>query len=144
MAMNITPPIPTDLGFIFKLNQHHSVQQNASTVAIENIDIAFLTQSTVAFCFNVCLLIFIISRNKLRNKKSTKIFLNLQSVHILLSITGTVTTFYLPDEAVIINNGLLMELFLTLIITSSDRYVAIQYPYKYEEISKRNVLVIIT
>ena len=72
-------------------------------------------------------------------------FMNLQIVHIILSITGIIHIFYSSNRVeVILNNGFLIEMFFSLMLTTVDRYVAISYPYTYEKLTTKEVLVAIT
>jgi hypothetical protein len=112
-------------------------------VKLEGIDIAFIVQATISLCFNVVLLVFISSQKTLRKEKSNQMFINLLHVHIIMAIAGVVAKVYLPDESAVINNGFLMEMFLSLIITSSDRYINIKFPYTYAHLTTNNIILII-
>ena len=101
-------------------------------------------QATVTLLLNATLFAFIISRRKLKMKKSNKFFLNLQTVNILQSASVIISLFYVDTKTeMLINNALLITMFLCLVITTIDRYTVIKFPYKYEKLKKGVVLLII-
>jgi len=110
------------------------------------LDVTNLLLMLSIFFVNIALFLFILTHKKLRNSKANKHFLNLQLVHLMLSVSGCCCVFlpsHHPIEEVIVNNGLLLQMFLALILTTLDRYLAIQYPYRYEKIKTRSVFRVI-
>ena len=110
----------------------------------KGVYISYLVQAGIPLLFNITLLVIIISRKKLISKKSNKLFINLQVVHILLCISGIVSKFYMSVEVVIFSNGCLVELFLSLILITSDRCINIKFPFEYENIKTKKVILMIT
>lgn len=111
-----------------------------------SVEIAFLVQASVCVCANAALLVFLSTQRELRCKVANQFFANLLVVHVVLNVIGIIakSRYHLRDEEIIINNGFLVEMFFSLIITTVDRFINIRYPFKYERITTRVVLLIIT
>ena len=125
--------------------QHPNCSQSNMTQENNSIQISFIVQSSLGVCANAALLIFIMTQRVLRCKVTNKFFMNLLTVHIILNFIGIVSKsrLHLRKEEVIINNGFLMEMFFSLIITTCDRYIYIRYPFKYERLTTKTVVFII-
>lgn len=121
-------------------NSRKWIYQNESAVKkklILDADVSYLVQAGLPLIFNIPVIMLIISRKKLFSKKSSKFTVNLQTVHILLCITGIVYQFHQIKVLVIVSNGLLIALFLSLILITTDRCLIIKYPFKYEHIKTK-------
>ena len=121
-----------------------NVSKGKTNESSEDIDISYLLQAGFPLFFNIVVLVLIISRRKLISKKSNKLFINLLVVHILLCISGIVSKFHMSVGVVIFSNGCLIELFLSLILITSDRCVNIKFPFEYHKINTKKVILMIT
>lgn len=108
-----------------------------------SVDASYLIQAGLPLLFNITVLLLILSRKKLFQEHSNKLFLNLQLVHIMLCITGIISKLHLCYFVVLISNGCLVELLLSLILITLDRSFKIRYPYKYEGVRTRRVICFI-
>jgi hypothetical protein len=125
---------------------HFPEYEGYRMVLCDELDITRFIEMIFIFIFNMVLFAYIISNRKLRGKISNKFFLNVQLVHMILSISGIVCIFLPrkpPKQEVVLNNGFLMEMFFSLIITTCDRYIAIEYPYMYETLTTKTTVYII-
>ena len=104
-----------------------------------------LVQCVVAFVLNTLVVALILSCRKLVRKRSTKFFINLQAVHLILCVLETVAVFHvLQKEAVIVSNGLLVAMFLSMVVVTMDRFILITYPYRYEKLRTYHVAIAIS
>lgn len=115
-------------------------------VLCDELDIIRLVEMILIVIFNLALFYLLISRRHLRGNKSNKFYLNLLFIHVSLCTSGLVC-MSLPNRflkyEVIINNGFLMEMFFSLIISTCDKYIKIQYPYLYENLTTNVTIFII-
>lgn len=102
-----------------------------------------LVLAVLGLFFNILLALFILKRKLLCKTSCCKFFLNLQTVHIILCMSSMGFRKEMKDIHVAINNGLLMELFLSMFLTILDRLIAIKFPYLYQRLTTRRVLIII-
>lgn len=102
-----------------------------------------LSEITVALLLNLALFIMIMNQRKIRNTKSCKLFLNLQLVHVLLLISNVIHNSYMGYNTihVYINNGLLIQMFLSMVLATIDRLIAIKHPYVYGNIRTKQVVI---
>lgn len=111
-----------------------------------NTDIISLTLMILIFILNTSLVTFIISKRKLRGKKTNKFSLNLFFTHSILSMFGIVTSF-IESKPLLIETTLYLtfqiEMIISLVITTCDRFIAIQYPYWYETLTTKTTITII-
>lgn len=115
----------------FNLNSHHS------TNVVQSI------QSSLIFLLNSLLLILIIKRPKLRRKKSHQFIVNLLLINIALSISCMISYYYYWVFDYIIINGLLLTMFLNLMLTTADRFMAMKYPSRYLQLTGKKVIFIL-
>lgn len=126
------------------LDFHFTSTDNVDvTSKLNGLDIAQLIQCISILILNISVSTLILKQKKLRKKKNNKLFLNLQICHIFISILGTLTIFYPTRLKVIISNGLLIELYLSMIITSTDRFISIKYPFKYQKVRTKTITIAI-
>lgn len=107
------------------------------------LDASYFIQAGFPLLFNIIVLILITTRKKLFEKHSNKLFVNLQAVHIALCITGIIAKFHRCPAIVLLSNGCLIELFLSLILITSDRCYKIKCPFAYELLKMRHVICMI-
>lgn len=88
---------------------------------------------------NTAVFLLIISHKKILKKHSSKFFLNLQVVHLGLSISSIISSFIKWGMELFIKNALLMMMFFCLFMMSCERYLAIKAPYKYGKITSQHV-----
>lgn len=70
--------------------------------------------------------------------------MNLQAVHLFMCANAlTVDDYGIGYAQLYVSNGLLMELFLALLLTTLDRLAAIKYPYFYQRVTTRWIAAII-
>ena len=100
--------------------------------AIKNVHFAVMVTTIV---LNIILLLLIVNQKKLRKKHSSKFFLNLQAVHIGLSISSIISTFTESSMEMHLYNAFLMMMFLALLMMTCERYLAIKLPYKYGKLT---------
>lgn len=104
-----------------------------------------VTQGILIFALNASLAFFFLKQLKLREKVSSVFFLNLQAVHIGFSIS-IILYVCVPLQSnimIVLNNGLLMEMFFGLVLVSGDRYLTIMKPFIYERITQSKALWVI-
>ena len=99
-----------------------------------------LVEIILSLFLNATLFLIIVNQKKLWEKHSCKYFLNLQSVHMTSSISYIVYYFHKNNIEIYVNNALLMQMFVSLGMTTVDRLVEINYPYRYERINSRTVI----
>jgi len=109
------------------------------TVNVNPLDIAFTFIITISICFEIVVIFFIVLKNELKCTKTSR---NLQVMHILLCIAAILITFYTKDEYVdniiVVTNIFLVEMFFSSVITAPV------YPFKYETLSTRKIILIIS
>lgn len=111
-------------------------------------DIVQLAEGIIILLLNTFLFCLILSSQHLRSKIPMQFFLNLQLVHILISVLVIFaeferTTWQEFAYLVITANALLMELFVTLMISTCDRFYAIKFPFEHGNVTKKQVTAII-
>lgn len=132
-------------GIIYPMSKKNTFNYAAnatSTFKLDSVEIVFIIQEVISLCFNVPLLFYIINDKKTRRAKHNRFFMNLLLVHVALSTAAVIATFYLPSISAIINGGFFMEMFLSLVICSFDRYINIKLPYKYAKLTSTKILFI--
>lgn len=104
-----------------------------------------ITEISTALIINLLLCIVFLNQKKLRRKTAYRFFINLQIVHFLLLMSNIIQKCYSNYSAIhiYVNNGLLMELFSALFLTTMDRLITIKYPYKYAQVQLSQITVII-
>lgn len=105
-------------------------------------DTFLFVQALLTLIINLALLAFLLKEPKLREKKSNKSFINLLIVHCFLSILTMIAGFYTSSTKRIFKNGILIQMFLCLMINSIDRYINIKYPFKYQSIPTKHVIMV--
>jgi len=131
---------------ISKIILNPTVFKGHRLVLCDTLDVTRFIEMILMFSSNLILFCFLISNRKLRGNKTNKYFINLQVVHLILSISGAMCILLpkdFPEEEIILNNGLLIEMFFSLIMTTGDRYMAIGYPYFYQTITTRRAIQVI-
>ena len=109
------------------------------------IEIIEMIIFVIGLILNLIVFFNIINLRKLRRKNSCRLFANIQMVHIIL-LSSNMVSYIIQAEnftQIYINNALMIQLFLSLMLATVDRYVAIKYPYKYERVRSRHVLTVI-
>lgn len=104
--------------------------------------------ATNALCGVILLVnLVLISMNwrcwKLRKKPSIKCFMNLQVSHILLAAYVISSNHYHQEFETSFSNAILLQTFLSLTITSMDRYIAIRYPFKYRTLRTKQIVAVL-
>ena len=101
-------------------------------------------QAGLTLILNSAVVLFILTRRKLRRQISKKLFLNMQGINIALNVIVITSVFYLSQKTErVITNALLLTKFFSLMSTTCDRYMCIAYPYKYIQVTNRSVILII-
>ena len=101
-------------------------------------------QLGLTLLLNSAVFLFIVMRYKLRRQISKKLYLNLQGINITLNVIVIASVFYISGFVErIITNALLFTKFLSLVLTTADRYVCIVYPYRYKQLTNRSAFVTI-
>ena len=111
-----------------------------------DINVAELSQASLMLWLNIPLLIFIILRKNLRGKKSHQLFINILIVHTVSSsiiISSNLTSNVYMRIYTIINNGLLIEMFQSMILLTCERLLAIKYPFKYADITGKHIMIVV-
>lgn len=130
----------------FDFSFHVDSRRNKSSVSTEiqsSNQILQIVQSTLIIIFNTMLLILLLKRTLLRRKKSFQFFLNLQLIHILLGTISILSIFFRVFNDHIINNGILLAMFSSLMITTADRFIAIKYPFFHNSITSKVVVIVV-
>lgn len=141
--------LPEELldGFEVSTFDHELFSNNtaAERIFFKILEIVEITEITIALAFNISLFILIVNQVKLRRKKSSKFFINLQIVHFFLLTSNVVQKVHSQYNAfqIYVNNGLLMELFISMFLSTMDRLITIKHPYRYERIKVSQIVVII-
>lgn len=91
----------------------------------EDIEPLELTQASLCLLINLFLFASFASRQTLRKRKSHQLFLNVIIVHILSGIANIISN--LRSTNIIIINGLVIEMFESLIFLTCERVVALKY-----------------
>lgn len=127
-------------------NMHFSDDDGYRLAICDDLDIIRFIELILIILLNVVLLVFIAANRKLRGNKANKFFLNLQLVHITISLSGIVSMFLHSKPTymeIVLNNGFLLEMFFSLFVTTCDRYAQIVYPYVYQRFTTKRTLQII-
>ena len=111
---------------------------NLSPSCCSALDVILIVETCIAFLINFALFSNVVRSKKLRQQYSVKFFFNLQFAHMLLSISAFATIAE-KDKIlrIYISSALLIATFLALLVSTMDRFIAIQYPYKYVQLDKR-------
>ena len=99
-------------------------------------------QSSLILLFNTLLFFFIITNTKLRKKPQNKFFIHLQVIHVNIGILQIVC-FSVDQTDYIVENVLLISMFISLLLITADRLAALRFPYRYRSLSGTIVLRII-
>ena len=87
------------------------------------------TQNILIIILNTLLLCFIVSRPLLRNKIPNQLFVHLQLIHISIGVLHLVS-YYCNVSDYVVDNILLISMFISLLITTVDRLVALKFPLR--------------
>lgn len=110
---------------------------------LQGTDYLLFVEAILTLLVNLLLLILILKESKLRQKKANKFFINLLLVHCFLCIITLVSGFFTSSTKRIFKNGILIQMFLSLMIISIDRFMNIKYPFKYQRLRTKHVSLII-
>ena len=127
------------------LNNTHRILNNTNSSRMKitnNYGTIVFIQQILTFIFNTFLIIFMAMSKKIRKCISCQLFLNLPATHVLASIMHLVTFYHQYYQLFMLCNALLLQTFFSLMLTSLDRYIAVRYPYKYENITRKEVFII--
>ena len=133
----------------FTLHKDTSRSQSSPETIAENpsnIRIDELVTSALSLLVVIPLLVFILSKRKLRMKKSFQLFVNLLLLHILFHITRFTSNFLPPtseDVVVILNTCLLVSMFLGLMLLSMERVLLIMCPFTYRHFTTAHCIAVI-
>ena len=105
-------------------------------------DVIKRIQGSVIVILNIFVMMILIRRN-LRGTNSTKLFLNLQVTHIMIAISVVTFGSHTTTIFVLLNNVMLMGMFLILMTTTIDRLIAIKYPFIYASLTSKHCLIVI-
>ena len=105
-------------------------------------DVIKRIQGSVIIILNI-FVIMILIRRKLRDTNSTKLFLNLQATHIMTAISVVTFGSHTTTIFFLLNNVILMGMFLILMTTTIDRLIAIKYPFIYDSLTSKHCFIVI-
>ena len=89
-------------------------------------------------------LLIVHQRKHILRLHTTKYFINIQLTHMLFNLTLFFPVGYLSKESMaLFYNSLFVMMFLTLILSNIDRYLAICYPFRYSSVTNRTTLFLI-
>ena len=104
----------------------------------------FTIAPTTLLVHAIVLLLIFHQRKRLLRFHTTKYFINLQLTHVVFTMIFFLSSKMLMDPCIIIFlNSLLVVVFLTMILSNVDRYMAICYPFRYVTITTTTTMLII-
>ena len=89
------------------------------------------TQNILILIFNASLFAFIVSRRSLRSKIPNQLFLHLQLIHIAIGVLHLIS-YYMEVGDYVVDNILLISMFISLLLTTVDRLLALKFPLRYK------------
>ena len=147
MNMNNYTTPPPQPNFLYKNKEEPNVGNTTyddnREGTVSELDICFITIEALSICLNAVLFFKIISLRRQRRQKPNQFFINLLLLHILVSMAIIVAKFYLPEESVVVNNGFFLEMFLCLLMCSTDRYIYIKFPYMYANLTTSRIICMV-
>ena len=124
------------------------INTDVSNLTEPQCNVAFglilIIQSVIIVSVNIFLILTIVRIEEVFRKHSTKIFINLQICHILNGIFYTLANYRYNLVYGFVVFGIVMELFLSMIMLTIDRYCAVRYPMMYLTLERRYHLTFIT
>ena len=92
--------------------------------------VILLTTSIFSLLVNTLIVVFILLKRPLKKKKSASFFINQFSSHVVSSATDIATILMqVTSTTTAIHNCLLSQLFISILLTTSDRHLTIKYPF---------------
>ena len=108
------------------------------------ISVIYQTQGSVTILIISMLFVFLVQHPKLRNRNSTKLFMNLQLVQFCMACTTIVAQHTRGDNITqCINNGFLLALFLGMLMVTVDRHAQIHRPMVYQNVRTKQILLVV-
>ena len=108
------------------------------------ISILYQVQGSITILLISMLFVFLARHTKLRNRNSTKLFMNLQLVHLCMACTTIVAQHTRGNNiAPCINNGFLLALFLGMLMVTIDRHVQIHRPMAYQHVCTKHIMTVV-
>lgn len=105
------------------------------------ISIVYQLQGMVTILLTSALFVFLARHTKLRKRNSTKLFMNLQLVHLCMATTNIIGQHTKGNIAPCINNGFLLGLFLGMLVVTVDRHAQIHSPMTYQHERTKHILL---
>ena len=131
---------------IHDVHVDHNFSVNERKVNFSQIsDTVQLVQAIITIIANLLVFVLIASHAKLRKKLSYQIFMHLQLTHVLLSLLVVVSELFASTwhqfyHLVVMGNTVLVEMFISLIVYSADRLLAINFPLKHKLVTSSHVI----
>ena len=98
-------------------------------------------QSVFILLLNISLFLFILSRSSLRNRIANQFFLHLQLIHMIIGFLRITSSYRISVD--VGSNVLLISMFISLLLTSADRLLALKFPLKYKLVTSETVMKIL-
>lgn len=108
-----------------------------------SLNIVQTVESSLILLLNGLLFLLIITRPKLRRKKSHQFILNLLLINVALSVSCMLSDLYTWVFDYVIINGLLLTMFVNLMLTTADRFLCMKYASRYCQLTGNNVIIIL-
>ena len=124
---------------------YSNITQKSNYTACVPLNQTFFVINTVQSIFiillNLPLFVFILSRRPLRTKTPNQFFSHLQMIHITIGLLRGVGLYKISSD--IVSNVILISMFVSLLLTSADRLVALKFPLKYKLATSKGVIRIL-
>ena len=133
----ISPPITLFINESYIMTTSFDYIKNSRLTSIEE-----LVQAVITLTILIPLVIFIMTRRKLRIKKSHQFFVNLLLMHAMFNVAVIISNLvdYSPAQ-LIFNCGFIIGMFIGLMVITVDRAVAIKYPFVHADIETKYIVI---
>ena len=81
----------------------------------------------------IAFILIVMKWKKVGHIHTTKYFISIQLTHLLFAITAFFEGERITRLEIILNNGFILVLFITMICSNVDRYFAICHPFRYQK-----------